>query len=129
MVVIPDNAVDGNSPTADLRSRTRGTVSIYEARKEITLQFLREVLKATSAAQARADASKENGSAPPDPAAAIVALAAAGAKAQVLHIADQKVGHLAGIACDDKVTVRWVDEDGNGTWSDIGDVKILSYTF
>lgn len=118
--------------SADLKSRSGGTVAMYEARKAITLRFLQEVVTASQAPQAQADANNGSSSTPavpPTPAAAIVALAAAGAKAQILHKADQKVGHLAGICCDDKVSVRWIDADGNGTWSDLDDIRVMSYTF
>ncbi len=110
--------------STDLRSRSQGSVAIYEARRAICVQYLGEVLSAwkrpgqsapragnavlTSANGNAADISHQNGSAPasPLPTAAVVALAASGVKAPVKRISDGAGGKLAGIRCNEKVEVR-----------------------
>jgi hypothetical protein len=137
----------------DLKSRTNGTIAIYEARKAITLQFLQESLRASEADEPKSspgtqgDAGKGSGAAKgaasgnatgsrqdgsPMPATTsdvVVALAAAGAKAQVLRTSDQRLGHLAGISCGDQVTVKWLDEAGGEQTSDPSELNVVSYTF
>jgi hypothetical protein len=132
--------------SSDLKSRASGAVATYEARKEISLQFLQDVLAASQLPGAKADVSKVDGDSPPPTspapksddsssgtspasAAAVVALAASGAKAYILHKDDLKTGHLAGINCSDKISVKWIDEKGGDNWSDIGEIAVLSYTF
>lgn len=114
---------------ADLKSRTSGTVAIYEARKAITLQLLQKVLTAPQASETQCGADQGNSPTPLTSANAVIALAAAGAKAQTLRKTDQQVGHLARIRCDDKVSVKWLDNDGKEYWSDPNDMTVESYTY
>jgi hypothetical protein len=139
--------------STDLKSRTNGTIAIYEARKAITLQFLQESLRASqvdeskSSPSTQSDAGKGSGGAKgaasgnatsssqdssPMPATTsdvVVALATAGAKAQVLRTSDQRLGHLAGISCGDQVTVKWLDDAGAEQTSDPSELNVVSYTF
>ena len=140
---------------ADLQSRSRSTVAIYEARRAIGVQFLQEALAASKEpGQPQTPAAAKDSAKPadaadagvkpaadcaspasppsptsPSPSAAVVALAAAGAKAKITSISNQADGHLAGLRCGDKVEVRWVDGAGQGTWADPSDIKVGSFTF
>ncbi|MGH3189579.1 MAG: hypothetical protein ACRDPY_08155 [Streptosporangiaceae bacterium] len=139
--------------STDLKSRTNGAIAMYEARKAITLQFLRESLSAAQADGSKSDPDTEDGagkgtSGAKDAASAdgtspsqegspkpvtvsdvLVALAAAGARAQVLRTSDQRLGHLAGISCGDKIAVKWLDEVGEAQTSDPSELNVVSYTF
>jgi hypothetical protein len=132
--------------STDLRSRSQGSVAIYEARRAICVQYLDEVLAAwkrpgqsappvTNAAVnlsngTAADTCHQNGSASasPTPTDAVIALAAAGKNAPVKRISDGADGVLAGIRCHDKIELRWIDTSGTGTWTDPADLSV-NYTF
>lgn len=99
----------------DLKSRTEGTLAIYQARNAITQQYLSAVLTAWQDSRAKPGAKPEPGpaSSPPEPSPSevIIALALAGAKANVVHTKDLDAGHLAGIVREDgEIYVRWIDE-------------------
>jgi|SRR5580693_550209 hypothetical protein len=139
--------------STDLKSRTNGTIAIYEARKAITLQFLQEILSASQADVSKSSQGAQSGPAkdgsggksnsagngtslsqegrpmPMTVSDVVVALAAAGAKAQVIRTSDQQLGHLAGISCGDQITVKWLDDAGDPQTSDPSELNIVSYTF
>lgn len=99
----------------DLKSRTEGTLATYQARNAITQQYLSAVLTAWQGSQAKPGAKPESdpASSPPEPSPShvIIALALAGAKANVVHTKDLAAGHLAGIVREDgEIYVRWIDE-------------------
>lgn len=139
--------------STDLKSRSNGAIAMYEARKAITLHFLQESLSASQANESESSPSTDSGAgkgsggaegatsanttsptqeSSPKPMTAsdvVVALAAAGAKAQIIRASDQRLGHLAGISSGDKITVKWLDDAGGEQTSDPSELNVVSYTF
>jgi hypothetical protein len=109
---------------SDINSRTQGSIAIYEARKSIALEFMRQSLTAAEGSLGAASAN------PISPSATVVSLAIGGRRALVQHTSGAQ-GHLAGFKHYNRgVEVAWVKiGDSEANWSPPGDLQVVQFTY
>jgi heme A synthase len=113
---------------ADLKSRSKGQIVIYQARQAIALQFLQESL-AVSQTDPEAGATSTSDSTKME--SAVIALAASGEQALVTYTPDGRQGHLAGLRTNGNVIeVGWlVSGSETRDWAPASSFVIDSYTY